>query len=100
MGSGCIDPHFLDLGKLHAPAALPPGKEPPAPIGQEVCKHKTWTRYLQFRLLTLIMIARYLPPDLMYFICRRINSVRRHHSFYVFDTLSRPEYFQKIIVMV
>jgi hypothetical protein len=22
-------------GQLHAPAALPPGKEPPAPIGQE-----------------------------------------------------------------
>jgi hypothetical protein len=35
-GSGCIDPHFLDLGtswrlsgQLHAPATLPPGKEPP-----------------------------------------------------------------------
>jgi hypothetical protein len=29
-GSGCIDPHFLDLGtsQLHAPGALPPGKEP------------------------------------------------------------------------
>jgi hypothetical protein len=27
-GSGCIDPHFLDLGtsQLHVPAALPPGK--------------------------------------------------------------------------
>jgi hypothetical protein len=23
-------------GQLHAPAALPPGKEPPVPIGQEV----------------------------------------------------------------
>jgi hypothetical protein len=38
-GSGCIDPHFLDLGtncgasgELHAPAALPPGKEPPMPF--------------------------------------------------------------------
>jgi hypothetical protein len=31
-GSGCVDPHFLDLGislrcgQLHAPAVLPPGK--------------------------------------------------------------------------
>jgi hypothetical protein len=24
------------IGQLHAPAALPPGKEPPVPIGQEV----------------------------------------------------------------
>jgi hypothetical protein len=39
-GSGCTDPHFLDLdtsyqleesGQLHAPAALPPGKEPRYP---------------------------------------------------------------------
>jgi hypothetical protein len=39
-GSGFIDPHFLDLGsswevsgQLHAPAALPPGKEPAVRIG-------------------------------------------------------------------
>jgi hypothetical protein len=32
--------HELEVsGQLHAPAALPPGKEPPVPIGQEVA----WT---------------------------------------------------------
>jgi hypothetical protein len=37
-GSGCIAPPFLTwaldgvTGQLHAPAALPPGKEPPVPI--------------------------------------------------------------------
>jgi hypothetical protein len=42
-GSGCTDPHFLDLGiswrvsvQLHAAAALPPGKRPPLSIGFEV----------------------------------------------------------------
>jgi hypothetical protein len=38
-GSRYIDPRFIDLGtswrcgQLHAPAALPPGKDPPVPNG-------------------------------------------------------------------
>jgi hypothetical protein len=38
-GSGCIDPHFIDLGlergecQLHALTVLPAGKEPQVPIG-------------------------------------------------------------------
>jgi hypothetical protein len=39
-GSGCVDPHFLDLrhqlevsDQLHTPVTLPPGKKPPVPIG-------------------------------------------------------------------
>jgi hypothetical protein len=52
MGSGCIDPHFLDhgtkvevSGQLHAPAVLPTGKEPLVPIGQEVgwTSEPVWT---------------------------------------------------------
>jgi hypothetical protein len=43
MGSGCIDPHFLDLGtklevsgQLHAPAALPRGKSPRYPLDRRL----------------------------------------------------------------
>jgi hypothetical protein len=43
MGSGCIEPHFLDLGtsfkvsgQLHAPPALPPGKGPRYPFDRRL----------------------------------------------------------------
>jgi hypothetical protein len=37
-------------GQLHAPAALPPGKGPPVPIGQEVgwTPETVWTRWGKF----------------------------------------------------
>jgi hypothetical protein len=37
-------------GQLHAPAALPPGKEPPVPIGQEVrwTPEPVWTTWRKF----------------------------------------------------
>jgi hypothetical protein len=48
-----MDPHFLDLGtswrcgQLHAPATLPPGKEPLVPIGQEAgwAPEPVWTTW-------------------------------------------------------
>jgi hypothetical protein len=43
MGSGCIDPHFLDLGQLHAPAALPPGKEPRYQLDRRLGGPQSWS---------------------------------------------------------
>jgi hypothetical protein len=51
--SGGIAPRILDIGNWkdvssqpHAPAVLPPGKEPPVPIGQETgsAPEPIWTR--------------------------------------------------------
>jgi hypothetical protein len=35
-GNGCIDPHFLDLGTSHAPAALPRWKSPRYPLDRRL----------------------------------------------------------------